>query len=1479
MYNRPPGVRGADEEAERWRVVGNSSYKLCFQVEALESRTLLAVSALFPAVVLDPPDRLATSRVLGAWDGATTDGWLVNNAQSSNVAGGTISLTSQNGTTNPLQIDLRNIASGPDLNFGYFDYLQLAMQFPANFNKDVTFQFGTSTHGGFASDRTFTITASQIAKDGAMHSYRLDLGLVVWWRDSLLDLRVQPLGTSGANETVAIDYVEVGDQPGDTLLLNTNLNYATGVTAATAQHVESKHFAVWWDPAVNPGGITFSPTAQGLRALRMLEESYQVYYKVLGYDEPFQTTSHTGPRYKLNLLTWYSGYWEGTWAGYAHMNIDTSGLKDEDWGNPVPHEYGHAVDANQLGNLAGGHWESHANYLRENRTTWFAPLFAAGSQSTVTLNPLVWSNYRQDANRIIYEDYRIHLALQDYGASLGLPADIAARIWKLGTTNQTAYQKLASLLPGGMNIKDVAASLLRYWPMLDFSTRDYIRGLLWTTADEKAEYEYRTGSPLIPEADVPGWYRVPFERAPEKYAYMFHELTPTAGATSITVQLRGLDLVSTDEDWRWSLIAVDGAGNTRYSPVWAPGTQTFALNPGENRVLLFVTATPGNTSLDLTSFYNTKPNDKQIDRLRYPYEVRLTNATPLTKQLNWNTAAGHTHPNGGGWVANTATVASTAYVGPNARVLGTAQVLNNARIEDYAVIANNARVRDNAIVSGYAVVYNNGIVENNARVRDHAMITGSARVQGNGLVDQYARLGDTAIVRDNAIARGDSFLWGTGILSGYAIADYDYSMNYSLSDGIQMNHIPFDNYFNGYFASTQKKPRGLIASYRVEETAGEVLWDEFGTQHAWLKGTPGRVADSFFNNSPVLQLNGVDQYAVLDRSLADSTDASFGLWIRPTSSDADETLLYFGSSPTSYLKLVGRDANGFAHLTMSVNGVVGELIASTATPLNQWTHIAVTFGSGTARFYINGNDAGSAAISFRPMDVLGADDYKTAQPYYLGRDAGGNFFTGRMEDIRFYNATLTQAEIRNEISRAGAKIGQFYAAGPVTFDGATTMAESGVHNGLVRTLEAWIKPSSSDDVATYEPVFDSDDERSGNTDGSGIGLDAGVIKVRLDSVGMWNTNIPVQLNVWQHIAVAFNGSTATLYVNGVQRATRSYSASASNLAGKNYRIGYGQTGTDVATRTFFQGQLYDLEIYDRVIAPTPSFGQPVAVNDSATVLAGSGANTISVLVNDSQTGVVNNGVTVQSATQPAHGTAVKLSDGSAVTYTPASNFAGADSFTYTISDGFGGTATATVQMKVTTTVASSMFQFETVPNEVRFTFQHDVAGSFSLGDLSIQSLSGQPPVAPTGFSYDAGTRTAIFSLPTPLADGNYRATLAAGAALPAAQTLDFFVLAADANRDRKVDETDLGILSLNWGQTGRAFSQGNFDYSPDGLINVDDLNILASHWQQSLAAPVLSPAPTPIRTPAFRPASRIVNEINAASDSTAVASLLDQNHQ
>ena len=90
---------------------------------------------------------------------------------------------------------------------------------------------------------------------------------------------------------------------------------------------------------------------------------------------------------------------------------------------------------------------------------------------------------------------------------------------------------------------------------------------------------------------------------------------------------------------------------------------------------------------------------------------------------------------------------------------------------------------------------------------------------------------------------------------------------------------------------------------------------------------------------------------------------------------------------------------------------------------------------------------------------------------------------------------------------------------------------------------------------------------------------------------------------------------------------------------------------------------------------------PDAVDDTATVAEDSGANAINVLAND--TDADGNTLTITGVTQGANGSVAITGGGTGLTYTPNANYFGPDSFTYTISDGNGGTDTATVSVNVT----------------------------------------------------------------------------------------------------------------------------------------------------------------------------------------------------
>jgi CshA-type fibril repeat protein len=118
-------------------------------------------------------------------------------------------------------------------------------------------------------------------------------------------------------------------------------------------------------------------------------------------------------------------------------------------------------------------------------------------------------------------------------------------------------------------------------------------------------------------------------------------------------------------------------------------------------------------------------------------------------------------------------------------------------------------------------------------------------------------------------------------------------------------------------------------------------------------------------------------------------------------------------------------------------------------------------------------------------------------------------------------------------------------------------------------------------------------------------------------------------------------------------------------------------GTDTVTYTISDGR-GGTSTSTVTVTVNPVNDVPVANNDTATTAEDSPV-TIPVLGND--TDADGNPLTITSATSP-NGTVAINPDGT-ITFTPNPNFNGPATITYTISDGQGGTATATVAVNVT----------------------------------------------------------------------------------------------------------------------------------------------------------------------------------------------------
>jgi hypothetical protein len=153
-----------------------------------------------------------------------------------------------------------------------------------------------------------------------------------------------------------------------------------------------------------------------------------------------------------------------------------------------------------------------------------------------------------------------------------------------------------------------------------------------------------------------------------------------------------------------------------------------------------------------------------------------------------------------------------------------------------------------------------------------------------------------------------------------------------------------------------------------------------------------------------------------------------------------------------------------------------------------------------------------------------------------------------------------------------------------------------------------------------------------------------------------------------------------------------------------------------------------------------------------------------------------------------------------------------------------------------------------------------VAGELSPQGLTVRERTGGAAVTVSNFSYDPATRTATFRLRTDLRNGDYRATLAAGATAGGAGTamagdyvLDFFVLTGDVNRDRSVNGSDFAILAGSFGETGMTYDKG--DLNGDGNVNGSDFAMLAGNFGRALPGPPAAAMAAPATTAPARPAA------------------------
>lgn len=766
--------------------------------------------------------------------------------------------------------------------------------------------------------------------------------------------------------------------------------------------MESKHFRFLWNDTVS-SQTAWTPT-MARNTLRNLEETWQVFVKQLGYREPSQDwTTHSGTHYKLNVTSWHGGYFAGGDEGnFAWLNITPEGLRESPPTWVIPHELMHCFQYHNTSGFVSGGWiEGHANYARERWLQHYQAFYP--DVSSIDFTQIRCAHQKVGLARYYYNSWLFFQYIDENPDDLADLGEGTIRdIWQQTQEAEYSMMTLERITPTNA-LKEIVGGFARRGATFDYSTQAQIQDTIagWGEPFDRAANERWQFTELVRRADKPSWWRVPYEMAPMQGGYAIHELVPAGAGEGrvVTVDLNGLADSARGADWSASFIVVADDGTERYSSLWSDGTNSVTLAADENKLYLSVAGAP---AIHYEGGFDEALHPYRSDpgKARFPYEIQVTGATPKQSD-NGNTEGLVQHANGGGWVAPTATVAATVYLGPDARVLGYANVSDNVRIEDFAVVSSSAQVSGDAVVSGHAWVRGNAMVADHAKIRDWALVEGGT-IGGSARVLEHANIKGGSMA-DTATAKGTAGT-GFGSYGSNAIIDGDYGDFWSGRDihgGIAFGHMPWEGIPDRFVTPL---PSGLYVAYDFASAHDSRILDQYGVTDGFTVGSPAWVASDGTRDG-FLMFDGSSQYVNLDHSVADLREFTFTALIKPAGGSTNQAVLWLGGSPTQRLTFTPDDGTGQSKFSI-INAGAEQTLTGPALAVGAWTHVAVTLDGSTGVLYINGSPVTTEPISIRADELLAANTATTPQHNYLGRSEGSSMalFQGSLDEVRFYSA-------------------------------------------------------------------------------------------------------------------------------------------------------------------------------------------------------------------------------------------------------------------------------------------------------------------------------------------------------------------------------------------------------------------------------------------------------------------------------------------
>ena len=214
--------------------------------------------------------------------------------------------------------------------------------------------------------------------------------------------------------------------------------------------------------------------------------------------------------------------------------------------------------------------------------------------------------------------------------------------------------------------------------------------------------------------------------------------------------------------------------------------------------------------------------------------------------------------------------------------------------------------------------------------------------------------------------------------------------------------------YSNIVTATTATSTGLVAAYSFNEGTGTSVADASGNGNSGTLSGATWVAGKY---GGALNFNGASNVVVINNSssLALTNRMTLEAWVMPTVAQSGWRTIMQKETDAYFLHASGGGAALAPTAGGTFNGALDYFAAPTALAVNTWSHVALTWDGSIMRLYINGVEAASKSRTGTLQS--------TTTPLRIGGNSPyGEFFLGRIDEVRIYNRALSAAEIQTDMN-------------------------------------------------------------------------------------------------------------------------------------------------------------------------------------------------------------------------------------------------------------------------------------------------------------------------------------------------------------------------------------------------------------------------------------------------------------------------------